>query len=579
MDARPGHACPGTPELHRVQDVAELFLMTPVPPPPCPPPARSPLEPAAPAAPAASGDPPPHDAPKPTPLLEISAPRQPAGVGGARMALATPVSLKKTQMCATKGVESPWWKDIAFSPICSGKRPSDEGAATVVHGTHGVAGSIAPGALALESPAGPVRLGDERAELVGEALLPALPSPDIGATPVAGDGRVLQLSGSTLESVQRLSAWPVAGPARKVVRQLEFVRGLEGDAAQESDGDAELTFSDDEAPAEGAAIALAPSPPPLEAAEAAAGDEAPSPEAAPEPAPSDHEGVAACGGGAGADGKGPAVGPGGRPLRMRAKTARAAEAEELLELERREAPRPRSPPRPARRPRSSPRRLTPRQETRPALPLVGATAEKKRPPAAPGRRCCNCKKSRCLKLYCECFAAQEYCDGCNCVACLNTPEHARERGEAIEATRERNPHAFKPKIREEGPASGRHCKGCHCRKSNCQKKYCECFQAGVPCSDACKCCDCRNRPAAPRAAPASLEGPVGAAAGGQPTKRPRASSPCGADSVAASSRAPPLDLPPPGGRPLPPAPPLTMTAADRAVAPLQPELHPPPLAA
>nr|GEY20171.1 protein tesmin/TSO1-like CXC 5 [Tanacetum cinerariifolium] len=28
---------------------------------------------------------------------------------------------------------------------------------------------------------------------------------------------------------------------------------------------------------------------------------------------------------------------------------------------------------------------------------------------------CNCKLSRCLKLYCECFASGIYCDGCNCV--------------------------------------------------------------------------------------------------------------------------------------------------------------------
>lgn len=34
---------------------------------------------------------------------------------------------------------------------------------------------------------------------------------------------------------------------------------------------------------------------------------------------------------------------------------------------------------------------------------------------------CNCKKSRCLKLYCECFAADRYCHGCHCQSCMNTP--------------------------------------------------------------------------------------------------------------------------------------------------------------
>lgn len=34
---------------------------------------------------------------------------------------------------------------------------------------------------------------------------------------------------------------------------------------------------------------------------------------------------------------------------------------------------------------------------------------------------CNCRKSRCLKLYCECFAADRYCNGCHCQSCMNTP--------------------------------------------------------------------------------------------------------------------------------------------------------------
>jgi len=38
----------------------------------------------------------------------------------------------------------------------------------------------------------------------------------------------------------------------------------------------------------------------------------------------------------------------------------------------------------------------------------------------PKRSPCNCKKSKCLKLYCECFAAELFCDGCNCADCQNT---------------------------------------------------------------------------------------------------------------------------------------------------------------
>lgn len=48
--------------------------------------------------------------------------------------------------------------------------------------------------------------------------------------------------------------------------------------------------------------------------------------------------------------------------------------------------------------------------------------------------------------YCECFASGIYCDGCNCVNCHNNVENEAARREAVEATLERNPNAFRPKI-------------------------------------------------------------------------------------------------------------------------------------
>ena len=41
--------------------------------------------------------------------------------------------------------------------------------------------------------------------------------------------------------------------------------------------------------------------------------------------------------------------------------------------------------------------------------------------------CCNCKKTRCLKLYCECFRAGVFCKDCNCVSCANIPENEEEK--------------------------------------------------------------------------------------------------------------------------------------------------------
>lgn len=66
--------------------------------------------------------------------------------------------------------------------------------------------------------------------------------------------------------------------------------------------------------------------------------------------------------------------------------------------------------------------------------------------AGPIKKHCNCKNSRCLKLYCECFASGRYCDNCNCVNCCNNKESEQVRQAAVEAILERNPNAFRPKI-------------------------------------------------------------------------------------------------------------------------------------
>jgi len=98
---------------------------------------------------------------------------------------------------------------------------------------------------------------------------------------------------------------------------------------------------------------------------------------------------------------------------------------------------------------------------------------------------CNCPKSRCLKLYCKCFASGRLCEGCNCIGCYNTKSHESKVLEAKNMIREKNPLRLKKRCVEKI--------SCTCSRSECSKKYCECFRKGKRCGVDCICKSCKNQ--------------------------------------------------------------------------------------
>lgn len=82
--------------------------------------------------------------------------------------------------------------------------------------------------------------------------------------------------------------------------------------------------------------------------------------------------------------------------------------------------------------------------------------------APPGELVCNCVRSRCLKLYCNCFQNGKVCNAaCSCVSCLNTEEENRHGGcrtIAVQQCLEKRPDAFRKRPKVVGS-------GCACKNN------------------------------------------------------------------------------------------------------------------
>ena len=102
----------------------------------------------------------------------------------------------------------------------------------------------------------------------------------------------------------------------------------------------------------------------------------------------------------------------------------------------------------------------------------------KRPFISEEKNFCSCSRSRCLKLYCQCFRRGVVCGfDCRCRDCENTVQNEEKIRELREPKVSR--------LQEEDSC-------CNCKMSFCEKSYCVCARSGKGCSKKCRCFNCKN---------------------------------------------------------------------------------------